>query len=64
MTVMEVGVGRARRSSGVTEEERVRRYSWQFWWGSAYGLEVVEVGATYSAEEVPDEDDQLSRRDA
>lgn len=27
---MKVGVGRARRESGVIEEVRVRMYSWQF----------------------------------
>jgi hypothetical protein len=31
MTVMNVGVGRARSESGVMEDEMVRRYSWQFW---------------------------------
>ena len=62
MTIMEVGVGRARRSSGVMEEERVRRYSWQFW---RVSMECCRVcGMTYSTEEVPDEDDQLPRRDA
>jgi len=30
ITVMEVGVGRARRASAVIEEESVRRNSWQF----------------------------------
>lgn len=33
-TAMNVGVGRARSSSGVTESVRVRRYSWQFYWAS------------------------------
>jgi len=31
ITVMKVGVGRARRDSGEMVEERVRRKSWQFW---------------------------------
>jgi hypothetical protein len=31
MTVMKVGVGSARSESGVIEDERVRRNSWQFW---------------------------------
>ncbi len=30
MTVMKVGVGNLRRSSGLIDEDRVRRYSWQF----------------------------------
>lgn len=30
ITVMKVGVGSARRSSGVMEDDSVRRYSWQF----------------------------------
>ncbi len=30
ITAMKVGIGRARRPSGVIWEERVRRYSWQF----------------------------------
>jgi hypothetical protein len=31
ITVMKVGVGSARSESGVIEEERVRRNSWQFY---------------------------------
>jgi len=31
MMAISVGVGRARREAGVRTEERVRRYSWQFW---------------------------------
>ena len=30
MMAMKVGVGRFRRESGVMEEVRVRRYSWQY----------------------------------
>jgi hypothetical protein len=30
ITMIEVGVGSVRRSSGLMDEERVRRYSWQF----------------------------------
>ena len=33
MTVMKVGVGNVRSASGVTEDARVRRYSWQFYEG-------------------------------
>lgn len=67
MTVMKVGVGSVRSDSGVTEEERVRRYSWQFWtYVSGTTLEKrrpEETVGTYAAEEMPNENDQLSRRD-
>lgn len=32
ITAMKVGMGSWRRESEVMEAERVRRYSWQFWW--------------------------------
>lgn len=64
MTVMEVGVGRARRLSGVIEEASVRRYSWQFWAGLVCYYVYCVDGTTNSAEEVSDEDDQLARRDS
>jgi hypothetical protein len=65
MTVMKVGVGRARSASGEMDDERVRRYSWQF-----CDLSVWRVCAgrglegTHTAEEVANEDDQLARRNS
>lgn len=61
---MKVGVGRARRESGVMEEVRVRMYSWQFCGNPIstihlFSSETVgwkafaERGKAYTAEEMP-----------
>jgi hypothetical protein len=44
MTVMKVGVGSERRSSGVMDEASVRRYSWQFYRVSVSAMHGVWVG--------------------
>jgi len=59
MTMISVGVGRARRDSGLTAEQSVRRYSWQFYLiRLVFDAMATGTLTTHPTEEMPDEQDE------